>query len=175
MSGMRILVAYYSRTGTTRKVAEHLRERLGADLEEIVDKKKRGGPMGWLLAGRDASNKSLTEIEEPAKDPSDYDLVVIGSPVWNDTVSTPIRTYITEYRDRLNGVALFTTQGNEETEATADMRALIGKAPLASIQLRKKQDVESGDYIEKIKEYMEKLERSYGPEIRVVSAQVQVG
>ena len=174
MSGMRILVAYYSMTGTTRKVAEHIKERLGADLEEIVDKKKRGGPIGWLMAGKDASSKNLTEIEDPSKDPSSYDLVVIGSPVWNDTVSTPIRTYIIKYRGWFNQVALFTTQGNEKTGATADMDALIGRAPLASIQLRKKQDVESGDYVEKLKEYMEGLEGSYSPEITGVSPQVQV-
>jgi flavodoxin len=153
----RILVVYYSRTGTTRKVAEHIAERLGADIEEIIDRKKRTGAIGWLMAGRDAGRRSLTEIEEPRMDPGEYDLLVIGSPVWNDTVSTPIRTYITEYASRFNNLALFTTQGNEETGATADMDALVGKAPIASIQLRKKQDVDSGDYAEKLEGFMEKV------------------
>ncbi len=151
------LVVYYSRTGTTGKVAEYIRDRLAADIEEIHDKKNRRGPIGWLMAGRDAGNKSLTVIETPSKEPSGYDLVVIGTPVWNDTVSSPIRTYITEYEQRFNQVALFSTQDSEEANAVPDMEAILGRAPIASIQLQRKQDVESGDYKVKLTGYLEKL------------------
>ncbi|MBE3088681.1 MAG: flavodoxin family protein, partial [Actinobacteria bacterium] len=43
-----ILVVYYSRTGTTRKVAEYITKQLGADMEEIIDMKKRSGIWGFL-------------------------------------------------------------------------------------------------------------------------------
>ena len=154
MRGKKTLVVYYSRTGTTRKVAEYIRERLAADIDEIIDKKNRKGPLGWLMAGKDAGSKSLTVIEEPSIDPSGYDLVVIGSPVWNDTVSAPIRTYITEFKDRFHQVALFTTQDGDEAQAIADMKALLGRSPVASIQLRRKQDVDSGDYLELLEGYL---------------------
>jgi len=36
---MRKLVAYYSRTGNTRFVAEKIAEQLNADLCEVIDKK----------------------------------------------------------------------------------------------------------------------------------------
>ena len=94
MSG-KILVVYYSRTGTTQKIAKEISGRLGADMEEVVDKKNRKGIIGWIRAGRDAGAKRLTEIEEPQRDPGLYGLVIIGTPIWNGTISTPIRTYIT--------------------------------------------------------------------------------
>ena len=157
MSTEKILVVYYSRTGTTRKVAEYISQTLGAELEEIVDKKNRSGPIGWLFAGKDAGEKSLTEIETPKHDPSEYDLVVIGSPVWNDTVSTPIRTYLTQNKEQLHQTTLFTTQGNEETNAIKDMREILDKPPVASIQLTKRQDVETGEYIQKLDGFLGKI------------------
>ena len=156
MSTSRVLVVYYSRTGTTRKVAETLKQELKADLEEIIDKKNREGLKGWLMAGRDAGNKALTEILEPTRNPKNYDLVVIGSPVWNDTVSTPIRTYLTKYRGSLSKVAFFTTQKSEKTNATSDMEEILGKKPIAAIQLREKQGDDSENH-KMLKAYLEKI------------------
>ena len=44
---MKCLVVYYTRTGKTKFVAEAIATQLGADLEEVVDLKKRGGAIGW--------------------------------------------------------------------------------------------------------------------------------
>jgi flavodoxin len=152
-----MLVVYYSRTGTTRKVAEHLRERLGADIEEVVDKKNRGGPIGWLMAGKDAGSKSLTQIEEIKKDPSKYKLVVIGTPVWNNTMSTPIRTYLTKHRELINELAIFSTGEAENNKALADIAALVGKTPKATLKLMKKQQVETGGYISLLEPFIDQL------------------
>jgi flavodoxin len=46
MARPRILVVYYSRSGTTRKIAEALSEALACDLEEIVEDKSRAGSFG---------------------------------------------------------------------------------------------------------------------------------
>lgn len=78
---MKTLVAYYSRTGTTRRVGEAISELLKCDIENIVDKKSRAGVLGYLAAGRDATMKRLTEIESPKFDPATYDLVVVGTPI----------------------------------------------------------------------------------------------
>ena len=39
------LVLYYSRTGTTKKLATFIGDVLGADVEEIIDTKNRSGVM----------------------------------------------------------------------------------------------------------------------------------
>jgi flavodoxin len=156
MSG-KILVVYYSRTGTTAKIAKEISGRLGADMEEVVDKKNRKGIIGWLSAGRDASARKLTEIEKTQREPNLYDLVVIGTPIWGGTISTPIRTYITRYRERFQDVAIFCTQsGGRDNTALGEMEALIGKKPLASLKLRRKQ-VETGEHVQKVEEFIEPL------------------
>jgi len=43
---LKSLVVYYSRTGNARFVAETIAAEIGADVEEVVDMKKRSGPLG---------------------------------------------------------------------------------------------------------------------------------
>ncbi|MBN2228619.1 MAG: hypothetical protein JW779_03425 [Candidatus Thorarchaeota archaeon] len=90
---MTYLVAYYSRTGNNRAIAEQIAKLLSADIDEIIDKKKRQGKVGWLLAGRDSMSGNLTEIEFK-KNPQDYDTIIIGAPIWAGNPIPPIRTYL---------------------------------------------------------------------------------
>src|SRR3989339_644824 len=101
MNNMKTLIVYYSRTGTTKRVAEAIAEKLGADLEEIVDKKDRKGAMGYLTAGRDATLRRLTEIEPLKKRAEDYDLVIIGTPIWSWNMSVAVRAYLSLNKEAL--------------------------------------------------------------------------
>ncbi|MEM2088475.1 MAG: flavodoxin [Thermoproteota archaeon] len=149
---MKQLVAYYSRTGTTRKVAEAIVEVLKCDVEEIRDLKNRAGVLGWLSSGMDATLKRLTEIEELQKPPENYSVTIIGTPVWNNTVSTPIRTYIVKYGNRFKQVAFFCTQYSSKSNALKDMEVLCGKKPVATLMLSRRQ-VESGEYVSETKKF----------------------
>ena len=51
---MKVLVAFYSRTGSTKLVAEAIAQALNADVEEIKDKKDRNGIFGFLKSGYEA-------------------------------------------------------------------------------------------------------------------------
>jgi flavodoxin len=159
MDSQRILVVYYSRTGTTETVAQAIREELKGEIEQIRDTKKRSGILGWIRSGMDAGRKTLTQIEEVEKDPGDYGLVVIGSPTWNNTVSTPIRTYLTQYRDQLEKVAFFCTQGGDDSQTLPEMASIIGRKPLATLPLTKG-DVDSGEYRERVKDFFAQLQQS---------------
>jgi flavodoxin len=79
---MKILVVYYSKNGTTKKLAEKLADTLHADCECIIDKKKRTGLIGFLTGGRDGARKISTLIGPVSKNAADYDIVLIGGPLW---------------------------------------------------------------------------------------------
>lgn len=130
---MKILVAYYSRTGKTRNVARDIASKLSADIDEIIDKKKRAGIAAFFEASKDAQKENLTELEEIKKDPAEYDLIIIGTPIWDDTVSTPVRSYLFKYKERFPGkIAFFTTSRLTEADiAVKKMEAIIGKAAVA--------------------------------------------
>ena len=159
MAERKCLVVYYSRTGTTRRVAEALAQKLGADIEEIVDRKKRAGVLGFIVSGKDAHLRRLTQIEEPRRDPAAYDLVVIGTPVWAARMTCAVRTYISQFKDRLPAVAFFLTTGRMGIESTfKDMTEACGKAPVARLGLRQKQ-VRRGTWQEPVGAFTDQLRR----------------
>jgi flavodoxin len=152
---MKTLVVYYSRTGTTKKVAEEIAKNLKADLDEIKDKKNRNGAMGYLYAGRDAVKKRLTEVKFK-KNPEKYDLIVIGTPIWGWNMCPAFRTYVKENKKKIKKVAFFCTMGGSGGEnALAEAERLIGKKTEKLVLMTK--EVVSGNFKEKVKEFCRKI------------------
>jgi flavodoxin len=129
---MKSLVVYYSRTGKTKWIAETIAATLCADLEEIVDLKKRGGPIGWIAGGKDATRKSLTEIAPVKRNPVDYDLVVVGTPIWAWSPTPAIRTYLCQNDLEGKKVALFYTFDSDLKQGAERTKQLLPKAKIIS-------------------------------------------
>jgi len=128
---MRSLVVFYSRTGNAKFVAENVASELGADTEEVIDLKNRRGRLGFLKAGYDATRFKETTIEKTKKSPRDYDLIVIGTPVWNSRITPAIRTYLKENNLLQKKIALFSTSEGRGSEKTlAMMKSLIPNADI---------------------------------------------
>ena len=106
-------MVYYFRSGTTRKIAEAVSEALTCDREEIVEAKSRAGFFGYIRSLVEARQKRPSVIAPAKLDASSYDLVVIGTPVWGWSVSSPVRAYLMANRDRLPEVAFFCTLGGQ--------------------------------------------------------------
>ncbi len=154
---MKTLVIFYSRTGVTRKVAEAISDLLRCEREEIVDTKDRAGAMGYLRAGRDASLKKITEIKKVKSDPSSYDMVIIGTPVWAFTMSTPVRTYLLQNKGRFKKAAFFCTQGGAGNKgAFRDMEEASGVKPCGTFVL-KTGEIVRDDYRSEVKRFVEGL------------------
>jgi NAD(P)H-dependent FMN reductase len=132
-----VLVVYFSRTGHTRVLAEGIARALGADLEEIRDRTDRAGVAGWLRSGLETVLGASAEIDRPRHDPARYDLVVVGGPVWNASVSTPVRTYLWLERDHLPALACFASYGGfGASRALAQMEALARRRAVAACAFR---------------------------------------
>jgi flavodoxin len=130
----RILFVYYSRTGTMRRVAAEVANALDADVEEIVDHTRRRGFFGYGRCAREAWRQETTTIAHPQRDPADYDLVVVGTPIWCWSLSSPVRTYLRQCRSAFKAVAFVCTcggSGHERVfrqmthEAAADPTAVL--------------------------------------------------
>jgi menaquinone-dependent protoporphyrinogen IX oxidase len=132
MSASKTLVVFYSRSGTTRRIAQALSEALKCGLEEITEPRPRTGFLGYIRSLLEARRK-LSSIISPRKhDVSSYDLVVIGTPVWAWSLSSPVRAYLTATAGQLPEVAFFCTLGARGSEsAFAQMAAIVGKKPRA--------------------------------------------
>ncbi len=137
MALVKALVVFYSRTGFTKRVAEALAKELGAEVEQLVDTRSRAGLFGYLRSGFEGTLGRLTELKPLSKHPERYGLVVVGTPVWSASVSSPVRTFLAQHKATLNRVAFFCTyrgSGNERT--FRQMAGVCGKAPVATMAVR---------------------------------------
>jgi flavodoxin len=122
---MKTLVVYYSRTGNTKYVAEKIAENLAADTCEVIDKKSRKGRLGFVRGGYESIRKKLTEIEL-SKTVDNYDLLIIGSPVWANGIAPAIRTFINQNNLSNKKIASFVTlKGNDPTKAFDSLKEAI--------------------------------------------------
>ncbi len=153
----KILVVYYSRTGTTKKIAEIIAQKLNSDLEEIKSAKNYRGIWGYLMAGREAMLKKSIDLAPVVKNPADYDLAVIGTPVWAGNISSPVRAYLTQNKNNLKNIACFCVMGGSGDERTlAEMENIFGQKPIATCSLLTKEVIENKAE-EKIEEFIEKI------------------
>ncbi len=148
---MKILTVYYSRTDITGEIARAIQQELGGDLEALQDTRDRSGVMGYLHSGLEAALKKQAEIKEVKHDPGQYDLVIIGTPVWSHTISTPVRTYLVRYGKKIKTTACFATCGSTGIrQALREMEAMVKVKPRARLEI-KKADMKTEGYREKVK------------------------
>ena len=156
---MSVLVVYYSRTGNTRRVGQQIVAGLGADFEEIRTIDDLSGGLGWWKAGFRALIGRREPIQPAARDPSDYDLVIVGSPIWMK-LTPPVRAYLRANEGRFKRVAFFVTHGGSgEKKAFAEMAALTGREPLATLEV-KEAELASRAWAEKVDRFVVELARA---------------
>lgn len=159
MASKNILVIYYSRSGNTRKVAEEIAQSLHCDIEEI--RSRASYPQnfwGYQRALLHASFKKKPEIQMVQSLLEDYDLVIIGSPVWGGALSAPIRSFFDRNKDELRNVVFFLTQGGEfgRKKVFTQMKELCLKTPLTTFAVTER-DVRSGKFKKQVAEFIASL------------------
>lgn len=158
---MNVCVIYYSRTGTTKKVAGAVAERLDGDpvVARIRPVQPRSYP-NWLL--RSLVPGSTVEIQPIGVDLRNYDLVFVGSPKWS--LGCPPLTRFVESRS-LDGVpvAVFVTYGGFDHDRYLDGLAggleRDGARVQASLALRRGL-VWDGNIEDRVREFVDEAEEA---------------
>ncbi|MBU2025643.1 MAG: flavodoxin [Patescibacteria group bacterium] len=157
---MKTLVVFYSRTGNTKKVAQKIIQSINSDSEEIFDASNIFDSLGYLRYCKEAILKELPRIKKTKKDPSKYDLVVIGTPIWVYTLSSPIRTYLEKNKNKFKKVAFFCTQGaSGAPEAFKEMQRICRQKPLALLTLLT-EEVRNKKNTKKVAQFTKKLKQN---------------
>lgn len=155
---MKVLVVYYSRTGTTKKIADLIASKLDADTEEILDVKSRKGALGYMRSGKEAMKRSIPDIQEPKIDPAGYDLVVLGTPIWSWNMSSPMRAYLDRFKADMPQLAFFCTMGGSgDDKAFREMEDICHTVPKATLTLTTK-EVQQNRYEDKVEAFLDKID-----------------
>lgn len=129
----KVLVLYYSQTGTTEKVAQALQSSLGADIEEIVPAESYGTDyQATIKRGRKELEEGILPELQPLKsDISSYDIIFLGYPVWFGTYAQPIATVLATQDFSGKKVVPFCTFGSGGLVSSA--KSISEKLPDAEI------------------------------------------
>ena len=86
-------VVYFTRTGTSKRVAEKIAEKLSVATVEIVDNKIWGGPMGFMRGAYYAAKNKEVSIKVEGKI-SDEDEIIMVSPIWVGNLVPALSTFL---------------------------------------------------------------------------------
>jgi flavodoxin len=157
---MKIMIIYYSLSGNTRQVAKALANTCNADIESIQDKKIRSGFSGILRTSYEALFSHCCEINDIRKDPSNYDLIILGTPVWMGKLSSPMRSYIIKEKSKFQKVAFFCTESSTGASTVfKTMAQLCAKQPIATLEVTGK-NIKSVTYPTKVEKFSQLFGRS---------------
>ena len=111
------LVAYFSASGVTAKVAQTLAEAIGADIFEIAPKVPyTEADLNWM----DEKARSTIEMKNPSSRPEieskrdnmrEYDTIFVGFPIWWYVAPTIINTFLESYDLTGKTIIPFATSG----------------------------------------------------------------
>lgn len=150
----KILVAYFSASGVTKKIAEMLAKEANADLYEIkpeipytkedlnwMDKKSRSS----IEMGDKSFRPAIVKDE---LDPSRYDQILLGFPIWWYVAPTIVNTFLESYDFTGKNITLFATSGGSGFGKTAE--ELQVSAPNAVIKEGKLLNTDTKQEISKL-------------------------
>lgn len=151
--GKKVLVAYYSRTGSNKLVAEAIARKLKADIDEIISLKNYSGLIGWIRAGYNASKEKQVMINTQ-ENPESYDLVIVGSPNWAGKMANPMLSYLS--KNKFKKIAFFSVCGSGQPQKTPKQLKDRNLDPISMLFLKEK-EVKDGTYHKKITDFCKNL------------------
>ena len=117
---MKKIFIYYSYSGNGDVVADFLKEK-DYDIRKVEPKKPLPKPMFFriMVGGFKAMTKYKDKLIDFNNDISNYDEIVIGSPIWAGNMSSPINTVLNELDLNDKKVTfIFYSGGGDENKAT---------------------------------------------------------
>jgi flavodoxin len=109
----KILIAYYSRTGNTRKIADLIQKKTGGTLFEVVPKTPYPASYRETVDQAKVENRAgfKPELISIPDQLDQFDIIFIGTPNWWSTVAPPIVTFLTSNDFSEKTIIPFCTHG----------------------------------------------------------------
>lgn len=123
--GSKVLVAYFSATGTTKGVAEHIANGLNADIYEIIPEEPYTDAD---LDYNDDNSRTTIEMNDSSSRPAisgsvenmeQYEVVFIGYPIWWGEAPRIVSTFVESYDFSDKTVVPFCTSGGSGVGSSA--------------------------------------------------------
>ena len=156
MNNKKFLIAYYSYSGNTKRVAEKIQQLTNGDTFEIVPKKAYPNNYNDVVnLAKDEKQKDIKPELTDNGNVKDYDIIFLGTPVWWYTMASPVKTFISNNDFSGKTIVPFCTHGGGGASSTyIDMQKLAKGAKVTegyTSYENSAKDSEIADWINKLK------------------------
>ena len=129
---LNILIAYYSLTGNTEYLAKNIKESIDADILEIKPRNplKPKGLVKIIKGVIQVLLKKEPKLKSFDLDPSDYDLIFLGTPVWVSRFSAPLRSFLSKIDLSGKNVALLMCYAKDAKKAMKRLKEFLSDAEI---------------------------------------------
>lgn len=112
--GNKTLIAYFSRSGNTKRLAEIIQEQVGGDLFEIKTSAPYPEDYDSILdqARQEQRDNARPELTLPVENMEDYQTIFIGYPIWWGNTPMAVLTFLESYDFTDKTVVPFCTYGS---------------------------------------------------------------
>ena len=127
---MKKAIVYYSMSGNTEYVAKHIAEKVDVDLIKIEPKKQypNKGFRKFFWGGKSALMGDKPKLQPYVFNADKYDRVIFAYPVWASSVTPPIRSFVSENKNELDGKeigAIVTYMGSGAQKSIKKLEKLL--------------------------------------------------
>ena len=156
-SDKKILVAYFSCTGTTERVADAIAQAVSGKLYRITPATAyTSADLDWNDKASRSSVEMADEKSRPALggetiDLKDYDVVFLGYPIWWDLCPRPVNTFLEKYDFSGKTIIPFATSGGSSiTGSVKQLRKLYPKIEWQAGRLCNGSAKQAGDWAKQV-------------------------
>lgn len=129
----KVLVVFYSYTGTARRLAQLLCAQQRWAMAEVLDRRPRAGAKGTWRCILDSLLRRTPEFRYQGPASDGFDVVVLIAPIWVYRLAGPMRSFVRDRRATLPDVAVLSVMGSRgAASAVAEIASLTHRTPLLS-------------------------------------------
>ena len=148
---MKKIFIYYSHSGNGDLVAEFYKKK-GYDVEKIIPSNPlpKNKFLSILIGGYKASVGYNDKLKQLSIDPNNYDEIIIGSPIWNSRLSSPINSLLNKIQlaTKKTTFILYSASG-KPNKATELLKKQYPKSRIINLTEPKKYPQEFEDILKK--------------------------
>lgn len=119
-NNQKILIAYFSWGGNTRKLAYEIHSKIGGDIFEIKTKDQNRYPDDYKsateVARKEFAANIKPELEKNLNNINEYDIILIGFPIWWHTAPMAIQVFLESHDFSNKTIIPFATSGGDDIE-----------------------------------------------------------
>ncbi|HEY9058942.1 MAG TPA: flavodoxin [Pseudobacteroides sp.] len=155
----RILIVYYTQSGNSKFVAETIAQEIKADTLEIKTKKSlpKSTFFKLFVGGMQVVFKIKPDLLPVDKKPMDYDMVIIGTPVWASSFASPFNTFFSQIDIKGKKIALYCCYGGSKGKTFDNMKNVLnGNQFIGELEIKSPLEDKS-EGIRRIKEWVKTI------------------